>query len=123
MYQNDESEIKLTPGERFEEAAKKEEKNQEPFYKFFVCDYYATGEGRSLWLMVDRWYGEGRSDPLGQFKKFIDEPFYFLAIEEFTEERFLSDYNQLIPDKVKQMIAMKDQYIFNWMSKFHFNLS
>ena len=45
---------KVTHEEMLEEAAKREEANERPFYRFFAIEYFATGEGMSYWLKVCR---------------------------------------------------------------------
>lgn len=104
-----------------ENEEKMEFVEKEPFYKFFVCDFMATGEGRSIWLMVDRWYGKGFSDPLEDFKRFIEDAYYYPSIEEMNGEKFLNDYANLLPDSVKKMIEKKDQPGFTWQTHLHFN--
>jgi hypothetical protein len=111
----------LTHEEMLEIASEREAANQEQFYKFFVCDYFATGEGRSIWLMVDRWYGKGWSDPLHHFQTFIEDAYYYSFIEEANEEKFLNYYANLIPDYVRKMIEKKDQQGFTWQTHLHFN--
>jgi len=96
---------------------------QEPFYKFFVCDFFATGEGRSIWLMVDRWYGKGYSDPLMQFKQFIEDPYYYSSIEEVTEREFLDKYTRMMPNLVAHMIQQKNQANFSWQTHLSYNVS
>lgn len=115
--------VKRLYEENGEELQKLAEIEKEEFYRFFVCDYFATGEGRSIWLMVDRWYGKGFSDPLHHFQTFIEDAYYYSSIEEVNEEKFLNDYGSLIPDNVKKMIEKKDQPGFTWQTHLHYNYS
>lgn len=95
--------------------------NNTPVYRFLVCDYFATGEGRSIWLMIDRNYGEKWTDK--EFKSFIGHVYYHVGIEEVDEDKFISTYGRMIPDHVIQMIDKKNQSAFTWKTHLHFNYS
>ena len=65
----------------------------EELYQFLVCDYYATGEGRTVCLLITRAYA--RSDDYETPGDFVDGKFVpgtlknsakFRAAREFSEE-------------------------------------
>ena len=113
------------PDEMFEEAARREEENKRPFYRFFAVEYFATGEGMSFWLKACRNYEpyNGKDYELESFKEFVGESFFFPGIEEPTEEVFRTQYANLIPDYVSKMLDKKDQPGFIWETHYHFNYS
>lgn len=113
------------PDEMFEEAERREAENKRPFYRFFVVEYYGTGEGISYWLRATRNYEshDGVDRELQSFKEFVNEPFFFSGIEEPTEEYFRTQYAKLIPEHVSKMLDRKDQPGFIWDAHFHVNYS
>jgi hypothetical protein len=112
----------MTHEEMLEEAAKREEK---PFYRFFAIDYFATGEGRSFWLMICRNYQsyDGRDREKEKFTKFVDCDHYMYGFEELAEEEFMEKYAKLIPEHVKVQVNRRDQPIFTWQTHSHVNYS
>jgi hypothetical protein len=130
------------PDYLFEEAAKREAivakvseedyqkvmeaiEEKKPFYRFFVVDYYATGEGMSFWLKICRNY-EPYDDvdrEMEEFKEFIGCSHYYPGIEEPTEEEFRTKYAKLIPEYVSKMLDKRDQPGFIWETHYHFNYS
>lgn len=113
------------PDEMFDEAERREAENKRPFYRFFVVDYFATGEGMSFWLKICRNYEpyDGKDHELERFKEFVGESFFFPGIEEPTEEEFRTQYAKLIPDYVSKMLDKRDQPGFIWETHYHFNYS
>lgn len=99
----------------------------EPFYRFFVVDYFATGEGRSIWLKICRNYEsyDGVDRELKRFTEFIGQgsEYYMRGLENPTEEEFFKRYDDLIPERVRIMVKKRDQPIFNWETYYHFNYS
>ena len=95
------------------------------FYRFFVVDYFATGEGVSKWLQISRNYsGDNETGyELKEFKRFIGISYYFHGIEEKTEEEFMSAYASMIPPYVIRAVERKDQPAFTWQSHVHLNYS
>jgi len=97
----------------------------EPFYRFFVVDYFATGEGRSYWLMICRNYPsvDERDREKEKFAQFIGmgADHYMYGFEELTEEEFLKRYDTLVPHNIKMMLQRRDQPIFTWQTHYHFN--
>jgi hypothetical protein len=95
------------------------------FYRFFVVDYFATGEGVSQWLQISRNY-RGYTDfdgELHSFKEFIGFDHYYYGIEEKTEEDFMREYAHVIPPYVVKAVERKDQPAFTWQSHVHVNYS
>ena len=64
---------------------------EKPFYRFFVIDYFATGEGRSYWMTICRNYEsyDGVDREKEKFSKFVDCDYYMRGFEELTEEEFM----------------------------------
>jgi hypothetical protein len=97
----------------------------EPFYRFFVVDYLATGEGRSFWLKICRNYQkiDDRDREKEKFAQFIGmgADHYMHGFEELTEEEFMKKYDTLVPHNVKMMLHRRDQPAFTWETHYHFN--
>ena len=98
---------------------------EQPFYRFFAVEYFATGEGVSYWLKICRNYEsyDGVDREMESFKEFLCHSHYYPGIEEPTEEEFLEKYAKLIPDHTKMMIHRRDQPSFIWETHIHFNYS
>lgn len=112
------------PDYLFEEELKREDENR-PFYRFFAANYFATGEGVSYWLKICRNYepyGDVDHD-MERFKEFIGCSPYCFGIEESTEEKFMTEYANLIPSRIVKMIERKDQPCLDWETHFHVNYS
>ena len=105
-------------------APKSEER---PFYRFFAIEYFATGEGMSFWLKVCRNYQQfdGRDRDLERFAKFIGEgaAHYMHGLTLPTQEEFMTQYANLIPQYIVKMIERRDQPALDWETHFHFNYS
>ena len=97
----------------------------EPFYRFFAIDYLATGEGRSIWLRICRYYEpyDGRDREKERWEKFVGHEYYLQCSEEPTEEEFFKKYDNLIPERVRMMVEKRDQPVFTWETHYHFNYS
>jgi len=98
-----------------------------PFYRFFAIDYVATGEGRSVWLMICRNYPpiDNKDREYEKFVKFVGEgaDYYMHGFDELTEDEFLVKYGKMVSDYIVEMIARKDQPAFTWETHLHFNYS
>ena len=116
----------LTHEEMLEIAEKREAENN-PFYRFFAIEYFATGEGMSFWLKVCRNYPphNDRDYDLERFAKFIGEgaTHYLHGLETPTQEEFLEKYANLIPPYIVKMIERRDQPGFDWETHLYFNYS
>ena len=108
-----------------EEAERGEVENQRPFYRFFVIDYFATGEGRSYWLKICRNYQQidDKDREYEKFVKFVDCDYYMECFEELTEDDFMNKYAKLVPENVRMMLHRRDQPFFTWETHYHFNYS
>jgi hypothetical protein len=110
-----------TLDEMLEIAAERESANQQSFYRFFVIDYFATGEGRTIFLQISR--NNSPSYPEDFFKKrwekFVDVDFYLQGTEELTEEEFMKRYSRHIPERISILIEEKALSI--WQNHYHFN--
>jgi hypothetical protein len=117
----------MTHEEMLEEATKREEENERPFYRFFAVEYFATGEGMSFWLKVCRNYQQfdDRDRDLERFVKFIGEgaDHYIYGLTQPTQEEFMTQYANLIPPYIVKMIERRDQPGFDWETHFYFNYS
>jgi len=111
--------------ERMEREKKEEEErlknSKDAFFVYYVIDYFATGEGRTIFLFIERNYGD-RERILESIKEDVGS-FYFCGIEEFSEERFLNDYSNLLSDNIKRMIEKKDVPFMSFSQMYHFNYS
>jgi radical SAM superfamily enzyme YgiQ (UPF0313 family) len=111
----------LTHEEMLEIAAERERE----FYRFFVVDYLATGEGRTYFLKICRNY-ESYDDidrEYEKFAKFVDCDYYMECFEELTEEEFMKKYDTLVPENIRIMLHRRDQPSLLWETHYHFNYS
>jgi len=97
------------------------------FYRFFAIDYFATGEGRSYWLMICRNYpfiGD-KDRQKEKFQEFIGmgAKHYMHGFEELTEDEFMEKYDTMIPHHVKVQVHRKDQPMFTWQTHLYVNYS
>lgn len=120
---------------------------------FIVSDYYATGEGRTISMLVmrpsnywtdDDWevkptfdenwkYIEGTPKPNVTNKVIADREFnnlfgewYALGATNISKEEFLTNFGYLVPDTVKNFINPKDGEFppaLYWQQQLHFNFS
>ena len=95
----------------------------EPFYRFFAIDYFATGEGRSYWLMICRNYQrvDDKDRQYERFADFVGHDHYLHGFDELTEREFLDKYTRFIPHVIADMLQKKT--IGTWQTHLHFNLS
>jgi hypothetical protein len=118
----------MTHEEMLEEAAKREEENERPFYRFFAIEYFATGEGMSFWLKICRNYDlpmDGKDYDMERFVKFIGvgAEHYIHGLTMPTQEEFMTQYANLIPPYIVKMIERRDQPALDWETHFYFNYS
>jgi hypothetical protein len=104
-------------------AAEREAENQQPFYQFFVVDYFGSGEGRTLFLQISRSNSPQYPEDYFQkrWEKFVDVEFYLQGTEELTEEEFMNTYSPLLPDRIASI--MNEKTLGIWQTHFHFNRS
>ena len=93
-----------------------------PTYRFFAIDYFATGEGRSIWLQICRYrHDEDRDYEYEKFANFVNYDYYLHGFDELTEREFLDKYTRLMPNMIADMLQKKT--IDTWKTHLHFNLS
>lgn len=82
------------------------------FYRFFAIDYFETGCGRSIWLMICRNYnrGDDKDREIEKFVKFvgIGADHYMHGFDELTEREFLDKYTRFIPYVIADMLQKKN---------------
>jgi hypothetical protein len=95
----------------------------EPFYKYYVIDYYGTGEGRTIFLQISRNNSPQYPEDYFQkrWEKFVDIDFYLQGTEEVEEREFLDKYTRFLPDMIAHMLREKSFGI--WQTHLHFNYS
>lgn len=81
--------------------------------KYLVSDYFATGEGRTIMLMIT--YQE---DFKVEFTERFNE-YFAIGMEELDKKTFFKRYKDFIPKKVKHF----EHPWFEWHASFYFNLS
>ena len=114
--------------EQYEQYLKEEEEKEriqlenekDAFFAYYVIDYTATGEGRTIYLFVERNYNE--QDILDSIKETAG-PYYFKSLQRVSEEKFMTHYSSFIPGQVKRMIEKKNVPMFSFHQQFHFNYS
>ena len=88
---------------------------------YLAIDYCATGEGRTIYLLIARSY----TDPERVMKEKVGD-YFGIGIENLTREIFFERYGHLVPEVVKQM-SDKDSnaqpFNFHFFQEFHFNYS
>ena len=96
---------------------------EQSFYRFFVVNYYGSGDGLTYFLQITRNYESFTNDDeqLEEFKEFIKDEYYFSSIEELQEEEFMKTYVNLIPPHIVKMVERKDQPSLLWQTHFHVN--
>ena len=119
-------------------------------YSFIAADYYATGEGRTICLLITRAYP--RQDDYEIVPEYIKvgDKYEFhpgilkngsaaRALREFTEvfdsfiargaihytsEQFFKEFGRFLPEVAHKMLTDADQPgNFYWRSELHFNFS
>jgi len=90
---------------------------------FYVIDYCATGEGRTIWLYVAKCYDKNEEEYcLKDFKGWVGR-YYSAGIEKYDQQRFLEEYSHLVSENVLRMI-MEDSFGgFTYKQELHVNVS
>jgi len=94
---------------------------KDPYFTFYVCDYFATGEGRTIFIMIDCAWDKHKI--LENFRTFIGHPFYYGGIEELSEAAFMERYGHLLSDHIKKFLEEKDTSFFTYKQDLHFSYS
>jgi hypothetical protein len=98
---------------------------EKEFYRYFAIDYCATGEGRSIFLMICRNHQpiDNKDQEYEKFVKFVGNDYFIQGFEELTERKFLNKYTRFIPHMIAGMLQKRDQPFFTWETHLHFNYS
>lgn len=119
-------------------------------YQFLACDYYATGEGRSIMLLITRAYPrsddyatpgdftdgvytpptmkEGLTPKVIAGREFIEEfgGWYAHGAENLPREEFLKRFGHHLPEYVHKMLNLEGNERpgnFNFKQSIHFNFA
>ncbi len=119
-------------------------------YQFIAADYYATGEGRTVMLLITRAYPrsddyatpgnfadgvytpptlkEGYTDKVIAGREFIEEfgGYFAMGAENLPREEFLKRFGHHLPEFVHKVLAAKGNERpgnFNFKQSIHFNYS
>jgi hypothetical protein len=119
-------------------------------YQFLACDYYATGEGRSVMLLITRAYPhvddyetrgsfdngvytpgtlkKGMSDKTIAAREFVEHfgGYYLQGAENLPREEFLKRFGHHLPEYVHKMLNAEGNDRpgnFNFVQSVHFNYS
>lgn len=119
-------------------------------YQFLACDYFATGEGRSVMLLITRAYPHvddyetpgkfedgvytppvmkaGHTDKVRAAREFADKfgGYYLQGAENLPREEFIERFGHLLPDFAKKILNAEGNDRpgnFNFSQQFHFNYS
>lgn len=123
-------------------------KNTEELYQFLACDYFATGEGRSIMLLITRAYpkqedyatesyfdedgfhlGElANSAKFRAAREFVEEfgGWYAQGAENLTREEFLQRFGHHLPEYAHNILNAEGDDRpgnFNFKQSVHFNYS
>lgn len=124
--------------------------DNDELYQFLACDYFATGEGRSVMLLITRAYPhtddyetpskfedgvytppvmkKGHTPKVIAAREFADKfgGYYLQGAENLPREEFLKRFGHLLPEfALKLLNAEGDERPgnFNFAQQFHFNFS
>lgn len=102
--------------------------------QFLVSNYFATGEGNSVCLLVTKAYprkedyledGElANSAEFRAAREFIEQfgGFYAMGVENLPKEEFFKKYKQYLPSFLERLVEEGAGNI-NYSMKFHLNFS
>ncbi len=119
-------------------------------YQFLACDYYATGEGRTVCLLITRAYPhtddyetygsfdngvytpgtlkKGMTDKTIAAREFAEKfgSWYLQGAENLPREEFLARFGHLLPEFAHKLLDAEGDDCpgnFNFAQQFHFNFS
>ena len=122
----------------------------EELYQFLACDYYATGEGRSIMLLITRAYPhaddyetpgdynletkvytppvlkKGMTDKVRAAREFAEQfgGYYLQGAENLPREEFIRKYKSYLPEYVLNFLDSEEQPgNFNFKQSVHFNFA
>lgn len=97
----------------------------EELYQFIVCDYYATGEGRTVCVLITRAYPRaddyeermggvlkrGHTPKVIAAREFVEDFGEWMAMgaENLPREEFLTRYEHHLPVYLKKLLEDEDQ--------------
>lgn len=81
--------------------------------KILLSDYYATGEGRTICLLITMYEKANK-----EFEELF--PYFANYVVEYTVEQLLESYSDLIPKELKPFLADCDCFV-HYYQKFHYN--
>jgi hypothetical protein len=110
-------------------------------YQYLASDYYATGEGRTICLLITRAYPKEdeyeikpqfvdgqyipgtlkNSEKFRAAREFIEEfGHYAQGAENLSKEEFFKKYGKYVSEVVQRVLE-SDAGNFNFKQRFHFN--
>lgn len=101
-------------------------------YQFLACDYYATGEGRTIALLITRAYPWAGDDNTSAEFRAVREftvkfgGFLTQGVEHLPREEFLKRFGNHLPEYVHKVIAAEGHDRpgnFNFAQEIHMNFS
>ena len=119
-------------------------------YQFIACDYFATGEGRTVMILVTRAYPHADDyETQGNFDNGVYTPgtlkkghtpkviaarefaeqwggYYLQGAENLPREEFLKRFGHHLPEYVHNMLSLEGNERpgnFNFKQSFHMNFS
>ena len=121
---------------------------KDELYQFLACDYYATGEGRTVMLLITRAYPhvddyedhvllshppkrvlkKGHTPKVIAAREFADifGRYYLQGAENIPREEFIKRFGHHLPDYVKTLLnedSDKGPGNFNFHQSMHINFS
>ena len=106
-------------------------------YQVIVSDYGATGEGRTVCILITRAYPEARDyennvvvntaefRAIRDFKEAFD-PFWFNFAQNISVDDLLEHYKVFLPDMVRKVLTAGETSIpgnFHFTQQYHVNYS
>jgi hypothetical protein len=102
--------------ESYEEKYGSFSDRNDPYY-FMVSDYYATGEGRTISILITT--GEAEYSPIKEFYELFGSHL-LLSVEFVPRNFFFETYGNFIPPIIPKII---DLGYFSYQSQMHLNLA
>lgn len=109
---------------------------KEELYQFLVSDYYATGEGRTICILITRAYPWAEDYAEDEIIKHSAEyranreftvkfgGWYAQGAENLTREQFLDKVGHYLPEFVRKILTDPEQPgNLNFAQEFHLNYS
>jgi hypothetical protein len=115
---------------------------QEDLYQYLACDYYATGEGRTVSLLITRAYPRtddyedvmmsnlkpGHTAKVRAAREFSEKfgGWYLHGAENLSRDEFLRKYGNHLPEYLPKMLAAEGDDRpgnLNFSTQIHMNFS